>query len=628
MAPANEAPPEAEAPAAPAEPAAAAEEAAPADPAAALAAYADAATRGRISPGDEDRATRLMRDFIKAGNLPPALDAMTKLPWILGVRAAEQSWPTLNEADRATLLDSIGALPGDNAARLRLSLSRSLSKIELPAGLHLAALTCRGLWNAERGALSAEHSKIIGNVFIGRGKPWVLQLPLEGLPAEEAAPIAACAVFSAFNVNNPPITQLSVLRYAAPLLGGLHENLLTLVARGVSRWSGKWQNSLRKEIPDLPAPIATALRQEKEASPANGEAAEASAAEEAEVPLPPELEEKLKIATDSGDAEMVATATQEINAWREAQRVANEEREHAPEDEGGREDTKRGRRQRGRDRDRERERPDKKERPAYVSREQAREHEGVKSSGGGGGGGGSFNLAHALRQIDAHVQQLRNELASAQAKLRKSDGGRRIDRVSLSVEEASLTPDELRRLILQLEARNAELQGRVEELLADSELRVQSMSAEPGAATPDLAAQLRSLLALKLQDDYADFIALERGSPDVIVRQHYRGLIRSVFAVLVAQGLPLVGDLPPPPPAPLPPPPPPPELEDEEEEDDDEDEEEIPSADERAEEDDDDEEPLPPDDEPVSEDAAGADDAPPPEEGEASEEDRPPDDRR
>ncbi len=605
---ADEAPAEAEAPSGPSSDAPAGgepEEIPAGSPSETLSRLADAATRGRLSPGDEDRATRLMRDFIKGGESAPALEAMTKLPWILGVRAAEQSWPGLDEAGRAALLEGIVALPGDNAARLRLSLSRSLAKIDAPAGLRLASLTCRALWNAERGALSAEHSKLIGNVFIGRGKPWVLQLPLSELPAEEAAPIAACAVFSAFNVNNPPITQLSILRHSAPLLGGMHENLLALVAKGVVRWSGKWQGALRKEIPELPATIAAALKPEREPAAAAAEAAPASGAaeEESELPLPPELEEKLKIAQESGDAELVESVTHEVNAWREAQRVEQETRERQREDDDEeapaetRDDSKRGRRQRGRERDRDRERQEKKERPAYVSRDQERQQEAAK-------GLGNFNFQSALKQIESYVAQLRNELGNAQAKLRKGDsGGRRTDRISLSVEEANLSPDELRRLILQLEARNSDLQTRVEELLADSEIRAQIMS---GGAAPDPGAQLRTLLALKLQEDYADFIALERGSPDVIVRQHYRGLLRSIFATLVGEAVPLVGDLPPPPPAPMPPPPPPPvdEFEEEEEDDDELDPQPEPVNEEHLDdEDDEDLPPPPPEDEPGEEGA-------------------------
>jgi hypothetical protein len=583
-----------------------------------LARLAEAATRGRLSPSDEDRATRLMRDFIKGGELAPALEAMTKLPWILGVRAAEQSWPGLDAAARGALLEGIVALPGDNAARLRLSLSRSLAKIDSPAGLRLASLTCRALWNEERGALSAEHSKLIGNVFIGRGKPWVLQLPLAELPAEEAAPIAACAVFSAFNVNNPPITQLSILRHSAPLLGSMHENLLALVAKGVARWSGKWQGALRKEIPELPAALATALKPEKE--PAAEPAAAAPAEDEAETPLPPELEEKLKIAHDSGDPELVESVTQEVNAWREAQRAEQESRESQQEEDEeeepgeAREESKRGRRQRGRERDRERERAErqeKKERPAYVSRDQERQQEVAKNLG-------SFNFQAAIKQIESYVAQLRNDLGNAQAKLRKTDGGRRTDRISLSVEEANLSPDELRRLILQLEARNTDLQTRVEELLADSEIRAQIMS---GSEAPDPGAQLCSLLALKLQEDYADFIALEKGSPDVIVRQHYRGLIRSIFATLVGEGVPLVGDLPPPPPAPMPPPPPPPvdEFDDEEEEDDELDPQPEPISEDGLDEEDVEELP-PPSDEAIEEPAEPEGEERPVEEGENSDE--------
>ncbi len=556
----------------------------------ALAALSEASVRGRLSPSDEDRATRLMRELIKAGTPAPSLEAMAKLPWILGVRAAEQSWTTLDEASRATLLDGIVALGGDNAARLRLSLSRSLAKMDLPSGLKLASLTCAALWNSEKGALSAEHSKLIGNVFIGRGKPWVLQLPLESLTPEDAAPIASCAVFSAFNVNNPPITQLSILRYAAKLLGSLHENLLGLVAKGVSRWSGKWQGSLRKELPELPAPIATAM---KAGDGRQQSQAEGQPAEEVELPLPTELEEKLKAATESGDAAAIEAATQEIAAWREANRPAPREKEGDEQaGEGGDQDEKRGRRQRGRDRDRN-DRPEKKERPAYVPRDQAqqqqrepqqprepresresreprereRERERDSYREQDSPRGGNFNFPVAIKQIENYVKQLRNELDATQTKLRKAETRRpTADRVSLSVEEANLSPDELRRLVVQLESRNAELQGRIEELLADTELTTSIM-----ASDSDAASQLRTLLALKLQDGYADFIALETGAPDVIVRQHYRGLLREIFAVLISQGLPLQGDLPPPPPAPMPPPPPPPadEIGEEEEDEDD-----------------------------------------------------------
>ena len=65
------------------------------------------------------------------------------------------------------------------------------------------------------------------------------------------------------------------------------------------------------------------------------------------------------------------------------------------------------------------------------------------------------------------------------------------------------------------------------------------MAAGTSEASPDSVTQLRTLLALKLQEDYADFLTLEKESPDAVVQQHYRGLIRHVFEVLAAEQVPL-----------------------------------------------------------------------------------------
>jgi hypothetical protein len=540
-----------------------------------LSELADAAMKGRLSPSDEDRATAHMGACIAGGEASAALAAMPKLPWILGVRAIEQSWPRIGEEARGQLLAGLAELGGDHAIRLRLSVARSLAKIDPPVGAPLAGSVCRAMWDAEKGALSAEHSKLIGNVFLGRGKPWVLQLALDGLADEDADAVASCVVYSAFNVNNPPITQLSVLRYAGARLGRLHENLLALVAKGIGRWSGKWQSSLRREVPELPPALAAALRAGggDVPSPAlGGEPSEpAPDDEEGEIPLPPDLEEKLKLAIESGDQENIEAVTQEANTWRASQRPSpgGSEADDEESDENARRG-RRGRRGRGDNRpeDRAERRPegrgderrgdergerrgDRKERPAYVSREQeASRQQGV------------FNLGNALKQIESHVQQLRNELAATQAKIRKGDGPRRSERGG--GEDTNFSPDELRRLVAQLESRNAELQSRVEELLADSEQRALAL-----AAGSDPIVQYRTLLKLKLQDDYGDYCALESHSPDLVVQQHYRTLIRSVFATLISEDIALEGALPPPPPAPQPPPPPPPVVDDEEPEDDD-----------------------------------------------------------
>lgn len=518
----------------------------PGDPRAELAAISQTGNQNRLSPSEEDKATRLMKACLLEGGdgVTAALDAMPQLPWILGVRAIENAWAQLPPDSRAQILAAIGKMETDNGYRLRLSIARSLARVELPVALEIAATVCGSMWNKETGAMSPEHSKLIGNVFIGRGKPWVLQLPLANLAEADADSIVACVVFSAFNINNPPITQLSILRYAADRLGRMHENLVAMVARAVGRWNGKWQSAVRKEIANLPEPILAALKPEGE----NGERrrenggaetdAGAAKPEPVEIPLPPELEERFKLASESGDGEAVEAATQEINAWREAQRIArlealDAEEDEEDEDEDAEENTEEtGRPQDPRDR-RGRRGRDRKERPAYVSRDQEAR------------GNSTFNYGTALKQLDAYVTGLRNDLAAAQSRLRRADDeGRKtrresVDRPILSHEEANLSPDELRRLVIQLESRSAELKARVEELTTDSESRALAMAAGTSEPSPDSVTQLRTLLALKLQEDYADFLALEKESPDAVVQQHYRGLIRHVFEVLAAEQVPL-----------------------------------------------------------------------------------------
>jgi len=102
------------------------------------------------------------------------------------------------------------------------------------------------------------------NVMIGKGKPWIAQLPLADLKPAEADLLVHCATVSAFSANLPPITLVGVLRWAgeAGRLETLHESVSTLVAKSTSRWSGKWTAALRKEVPALPELIAAGLKPE------------------------------------------------------------------------------------------------------------------------------------------------------------------------------------------------------------------------------------------------------------------------------------------------------------------------------------------------------------------------------
>jgi predicted RNase H-like nuclease (RuvC/YqgF family) len=153
-----------------------------------------------------------------------------------------------------------------------------------------------------------------------------------------------------------------------------------------------------------------------------------------------------------------------------------------------------------------------------------------------------LNVSDVLRQVDAHVAWLRSELQAAQAKLRDDTKqprrGKSSDRVT-DVTENGATFEELARTNVQLEARIAELQMRIDDLLADAEDRAASLRTEAGEGAASQDAQLRALLALKLQESFADFSALEKESPSVVVQQHYRSLLQEVFAVLRGEGVQL-----------------------------------------------------------------------------------------
>jgi len=137
------------------------------------------------------------------------------------------------------------------------------------------------------------------------------------------------------------------------------------------------------------------------------------------------------------------------------------------------------------------------------------------------------------------VQGLRSELNVAQAKLRNKEERRPAVEKSGPILRGEPTLEELARLNLQLEARNAELQERITDLTQHAEDVAVSTGALTGEPIEDAAAQLRTLLALKLKEDFADFAALEKESNDLVVQQHYKALLQHVFEVLQQLDVPL-----------------------------------------------------------------------------------------
>lgn len=463
---------------------------------------AEASQRARLSPPDEERMTALLKEALLAGRagVARAVDTLPKVPWIVGVRAIEQVWPELTAGFRTQLLAGLGKDETDAARRMRLSVARALFKVDAPVTLKVAVAVAKEMRDKDSGALAPKHAQIFSNVFIGRAKPWVAQLALGELKPAETDVLVHCAVLSVFTLPHPPVTQLGILKWAHEneMLGKLHPEALEAVKKAVSRWGGRWQAALRKEVAELPEEIAAVLQ-----------------------PVGAEPE-----ARDEGAEDRAAGADEKAGQGDDAD-ADREDGEAGGDDEP---------------------RQPKKERPVYVPRPQkpgaeteprrdAPRERPVYEPRNGGGSGGRFDLASTLRQIEQHVQTLRSELAAAKARPRE-ERPRRAEKVGPIIEGAP-TPEELARLNLQLEARNAELQLQITELTQHSEDLATSTGAMSGDPVTDTGAQLRTLLALKLQEDYADFLALEKESNDLVVQQHFKGLIRHIFEVLQQLEVPL-----------------------------------------------------------------------------------------
>ena len=499
------------------------------DPLADLAVRAQAA---RLSAPEEERMGALLKEALLAGKVgwTRAATYLSKLPWIVGVRAVESTWPEMKTTARNGLLKALADMDSDAARRIRLSLARALYKLDPATAMKLAVGVCKELKDKETGLLSQKHAQIFANVFIGKVKPWLAQIPLADLKTPDAELLVHCAVLAVFSLPHPPITQLSVLKWAAEAskLGKLHEAAQAAALRTLSRWSTKWQIALQKEVPALPEELRAALKAPPEPAAAapqetatgSGPAATAEPGDSGSAP------EETPAPDASAEQEQEPDKHPGAEAAPKQRPVYEPRPQKTPPGEPparGRENSQR------RETDQRNEGDHRKERPVYQGRNV--------------GAGSGFNLSETLRQIETHVQSLRAELQTAQSKLRQREeeprpSRRPQERPSVII-PGEPTPEELARLNQQLEARIAELQQRIADLGADAEDRAVSMGAHGDTPISDVNQQLRTFLGLKLQEDFADFEALEQESTSVVVQQHYRSLLRHIFTVLSEEGVQL-----------------------------------------------------------------------------------------
>lgn len=515
------------------------------DPLHALAAQSQ---RARLSAPDEERAMTLLKETLLEGRagVTRAVGVLPNLPWVIGVSAVTAVWKDLKTAFRAQLLSGLAKNETDAARRVRLSLARGLFKVDVPIALKLAVAVAKEMRDKETGELTPKNAQIFANVLIGRAKPWIAQIPLNDLKPTEADLLVHCALVSAFSVPHAPVTQLGVIKWAAEArrMTKLHEAAQEGVIRGLGRWSAKWQNALRKEVEDLPEPIVNAL---KAPAPQPGGPEESGAPERRERP-----EAGPRKAAEPKPADKAPADKAPVEAPKAAVDFEEEDEDEEEEEEDDERDETAEKPRPAEAGGREHGRP----RPVYESKtiprkpeqqpqpqQQPREQQQPRGQTPNKQGMGPFDLRETLRQIESHVAGLRSELVSTQNKLRQREqdaqkAKRSPDRApAVPIIPGEPTPDELARLNQQLEARNAELQQRIHELTQDSEDRAASMGIHGPEPVEQPDAQLRTLLALKLQEDYEDFMDLEKEKPDLVVQQHYRTVLRHVIEVLRQEGV-------------------------------------------------------------------------------------------
>ena len=478
----------------------------------ALLLLAQAAKAARLSPADEDRATALLTERLSGGKagitaaIAPMIDG---LPWIVCVNAVSAVWEKLTAPLRRHLLASIAKSESDPARRLRLSLARALFKLEPAAGLKLAAAAAADLRHPETGALTAKYRQFFFHIFIGKGKPWLLQLPLGDLKPGEADTLVHCAV-ECFALC-PPISQLSLLRWThgAGRLKKVSAADLEAVAKGVARWNTKLQRQLKGEIAELPAALEAALKPEAlEPAPEAAEPEQPRRPESKKTPRAPVA----PAAPEHGETEAAepappAAPVEELVIPGRAERLAKKAEEKLAN-----------------------KRPDPERRKA--ERPEERPERGERAAR-------SFDVKEALRGVESYIASLRTELEQARKQLERQDHeGKRGGRAVRTKEEMpSAEVEALTRHNVRLETTVAELRAQLEDLAAHHETVAESRQLHTDAPLPEGEEQLKALLALQLQENYETYEAMRLEPLDKVFRLDYRDLLGSVFETLSNAGV-------------------------------------------------------------------------------------------
>ena len=484
-----------------------------------LLALALAAKAARLAPADEERAFELLKERLASGRagITDALEPMVGgLPWIVCVNAVNAVWEQLSAPLRRHLLASIAKNETEAARRLQLSLARAVFKLDPATGVKLVATAAASLKHPETGALTSKYRQFFFNVLIGKGKPWLLQLPLAELKAAEADALVHGAI-ECFQIC-PPFSQLSILRWAydAGRLGKKANAAdLDTAAKAVARWNAKLQRQLKAEIAELPPALAAVLKPEAfeeapvekpQAKPAKGtkgkpERQPKAAPPAAETPAP-ESAEAQPAEPAAAPEELVIPGRAERLAQKEAARVSKKQprqpEPHAQESQRP-------------------ERPERGERAAHA-----------------------FDLKDALRGVESYVASLRSELEQAKAQLRRKEDKPERRSSRTAEEQSPVEAEALTRHNARLEATIAELRLQLEDLRSHHEAVAESRLLRTGEPLEEGSAeQLRALLAIQLGEGYETYAAMREEALDKVFRFDYRDLLGKVFETLIDAGVPL-----------------------------------------------------------------------------------------
>lgn len=486
--------------------------------------------RRRLNARDEALALELARKTLLAGR-PGVIRVLAlagSLPWVVLVNASAAAWSGLKPTARAQFLKGIGSVPGEGFVRTRMSIIRGLWKADAGAASKAVSMLFKDFVDKTSGLLPMREAIQFGNVFLGRGRPWIASADISSLKEPEQETVRL-GIFSACvqTPQAPPVVIYALRSLVdAHLVEKLTPQQLECAERAVAKMSAKWQRTLLDEVPGLPEVFRAriSLRGEPLGSSALSDSADRTSTSEG-------AEEPDAVSTDGADSESNSA--------------------DAPPHEVGLNETRRERpvyvsktipsRQEAKPEDRRNEERRTEEREVREPREARddRNRRGRDPLPEPRKAAGPFNPAEALRQLDSYIQGLRIELNAAQVRLRQRDDDARRKRPERrsSALPGDPSAEELYRQVRQLELRNAELQAQIEEFRASSEVRGISRGLVDGVVPDDAAAEMRRALSVTLRDDFEDFEALKRDAKDVVVQRYFGSLLQHIFEVLRDEGI-------------------------------------------------------------------------------------------